>query len=190
MTRGGAFVASEERVAGRLLARALDADKPACLQVRGRCMEPLIRDGDWVEVRAREPVRCGSVVLARGDSGELVCHRVLARTGDTLCLAGDRSLAAREHGPGSLLGVVRGVERGGSAWRLGGWRTRGPDRLLAGLHRLSLRCRALPAGRALEALRWRLLVSYGLLLAVAGSVVARSASMAGTSRRRRPASSR
>ncbi len=148
-------------------------------------MEPLIRDGDWVEVHAGEPARCGSVVLARCGSGELVCHRLLARSGDTLRLAGDRSLAAREHSRGSLLGVVRGVERGGMATRFGGWWTHGPDRLLAGLHRLSLRCRGLPAGRALEMLRRLLLESYGLLWDAA-----RSASSTGTSRRRRPASSR
>ncbi len=124
-------------------------------------MEPLIKGGDWVEVRPAEPARVGSVVLARETSGELVCHRVLARDGETLHLAGDRSLAVREHPSSSLLGVVRGVERGGSARPLGGWPSRGLDRLLAGLHHLSWRCRGRFTGRILEALRRRLLDSRG-----------------------------
>ncbi len=163
----------DDTTARRLLTRALRRGKPARLQVQGQCMEPLIRDGDWVEVRPGEPARIGSVVLARGPADELVCHRVLARTTETLHLAGDRSLTAEEHPAASLLGVVHRVERGGTARQLDGWWTRGPDRLLAGLHRLSLRYRGLPAGRVLEALR-------RLLLA------ANSASRAETTRRSSP----
>ena len=70
---------SEQGTAQRLLARALGTDRPARLQVRGRCMEPLIRDGDWVEVRPLGPVTEGDVVLAVNGADELVCHRVLAR---------------------------------------------------------------------------------------------------------------
>ena len=125
-------------------------------------MEPLIQSGDWVQVQADAPPRIGSVVLALED-GELVCHRVLACAPETLYLAGDRSLAVREHSYGSLLGVVRGVERGGATRRLGGWPTRGLDRLLAGLHRLSWRCQGQLSGRVAETLRRLLLGSYGTL---------------------------
>ncbi len=137
-------------------------------------MEPLIRDGDWVEVRSGKPVR-GSVVLARGGSGQLVCHRVLARRGEGLLLAGDRSLAVEALAAERVLGVVRGVERGGAIHRLGGWWMRGLDRSLAGLHQLSWRWRGRPAGRYFEALR-RLALS--------------SSNRLGASIRRRPASSR
>lgn len=127
-------------------------------------MEPLIRAGDWVEVRPREPARRGSVVLARSGSGELVCHRLLARGDHVLCLAGDRSLAAEVHCRDSVLGVVRGVTRDGSRQRLGGWWNRGADRLQAALHRLSLRLRHRLPGRGLEALRRMLLELRGRLL--------------------------
>ncbi len=168
---------AEGELARRLLTRALDGDRPARLQVQGRCMEPLIQGGDWVDVQPGEPARVGSVVLAREASGELVCHRVLARGKDTLHLAGDRTLALREYPRGDLLGVVRSVERGGATRRLGGWPTPGIDRLLAGLHRLSCRCRGLPAGRAVEALRRRLLGFYGALApGVPGSAEAAPAS--------------
>lgn len=126
-------------------------------------MEPLIKGGDWVEVRSDEPARVGSVVLARSGSGELVCHRVLACAGDTLRLAGDRSLRAEEHAQDSLLGIVRSIERGDSTWRLGGGWTRRLDVMMVGLHRLSLRWRGLLAGRALETLRRLLLAAYAAL---------------------------
>lgn len=122
-------------------------------------MEPLIRDGDWVEIRPDRLARVGSIVLARASSGELVCHRVLARHGDMLSLAGDRSLTAEELSPDCLLGVVRSIERGGATrWR-DGWWTRGPDRMLAVIHRLSLRTRGLPPGRLVEGLRGLLLTA-------------------------------
>ena len=155
-------MASEGEVVRRLLERALDDHKPVRLQVQGSCMAPLIRDGDWVRVRAGVSPRVGSVALALED-GELVCHRVLACGPDTLHLAGDRSRLVREHAWGSLLGVVREVERGGSAQRLGGWSARGLDRLLADLHHLAWRYRGRPAGRATGALRRLLLRTYDAL---------------------------
>lgn len=185
MSRNGAF---EQKLVQRLLAQALAAEKSARLPVQGRCMEPLIRVGDWIEVRLDEPIRKGHVVLARDASGELVCHRVLARTEETLWLAGDRSLAVREHTLDSLLGVVHRVERDGTARRLGGWWTRGLNRRLADLHRLSLRLRGRIAGRVLERLRRMLLEVHDLAWRVMD--VARPASTAGVSSLRGPASSR
>lgn len=144
-------------------------------------MEPLIRDGDWVEVLRSAAAWRGSVVLARSSAGELVCHRLLERTGRGLRLAGDRSSSAQEHARGSLLGVVRRVERDGRVTRLdGGW-TRHLDRLQARLHLLSIEHRRSVAGVVLEALRRGLLALRG---------ATRSASISGTSSRRRPASSR
>ncbi len=150
-------------------------------------MEPLIRAGDFVEVRPGDAVESGNVVLARDGSGGLVCHRVLERRGESVHLAGDRSSMMRRTSRDSLLGVVHRVERGGAELRLGGWWTRRLDRLQAAVHRWSLRCRGSAVGRAVEALRRLLLASRGLVWLAAA---ARRASTAGASGRRQPTSSR
>jgi hypothetical protein len=84
-------------------------------------MGPLIRDGDWVDVvGSPEPPPVGSLVLARTESNELVCHRNLGElSAKNLLLAGDRSSAGEEHEIGSIFGSVSAVSRDGRTVRLG-----------------------------------------------------------------------
>ena len=82
------------------------------LKVRGRCMEPLVADGDWVTVSPGEP-RIGQVALARDPRGELVCHRVLGRGEGGFLLAGDRDLVVEDYPVAAVLGRVRSVHREG-----------------------------------------------------------------------------
>ncbi len=186
--------AASGEIAQQLLARALRAEKAARLQVRGRCMEPLIRDGDWVEVLPPGAAQHGSIVLARNSSvvlaasgsDDLVCHRVIARDGDSVWLAGDHSVAVEEHLPESVLGRVISVDRGGVVQHLDGPAVRGLDRLEAGLHRLAWQHRGSLVSRVLEKFRRALLE----LRAQAWAAGAKLANRAGTSSRFRPASSR
>ncbi len=126
-------------LAQRLLARALRANQPGRLRVRGRSMEPLIRGGDWVEILPPAAARRGSIVLARTATGDLVCHRILRQAGGRVWLAGDRSSTVEEHFPESLLGVVARVERGGQVRSLGGCWAAVLDHLEARLHLLTWR---------------------------------------------------
>lgn len=45
--------------------------------VTGRCMEPLIKDGDMLEIRARRVYVPGDVIVFRGCDGCLTVHRLL-----------------------------------------------------------------------------------------------------------------
>ena len=138
-----------ERRACRLLRESLQEHRrPTRLRVRGRCMEPLIREGDWVEVVAEEP-RIGSLVLATSSSGELVCHRVIAATQTGRVLAGDRSLTSEPTALTQILGRIRGIERGN---RTITYPATNPamERLLTGWHRLSIHHRGTASGRARE----------------------------------------
>jgi len=152
---------SREEIAVRLLSGALrgrraEGSGGVTLQVRGGSMKPLLRDGDWVGIAPAEPVP-GRIVLARAATGELICHRVLARTPSGFLLAGDRSATAEERPRDAVLGVVRWVSRQRRLLRLDGRLGRGIDRLLASLHRRSYRTPQ-PAFRPIgEWLRRRLL---------------------------------
>jgi hypothetical protein len=183
------------------LAKALVGDsRPVRLQVRGCCMEPLVRDGDWVVVSpSGSGPTAGMIALARTPEGELVCHRVLGRTEDGFRLAGDRSLVVLDHPREAVLGVIRSVERDGRVLRLDGFLLRLGGRLLAGLHILSLRRRGTVAGRVLERFRRLVLGSGGLAWLLArvsfpapahSSSEARRASARGAAVRSWPASRR
>ncbi|MCP4660438.1 MAG: hypothetical protein GY856_33975 [bacterium] len=166
---------SREEVAVRLLSGALrgtgaDRGSPDCvtLQVKGRSMEPLLRDGDWVGIAPAEP-RPGRIVLARTAAGELICHRVLARTEGGFRLAGDRSATWEERPREAILGVVRWASRERRLLRLDGWIGYGIDRLLAALQRRSHRTRHTTLRRTGEWLRRRLLTVRNLAWLRAGA---------------------
>lgn len=129
-------------------------------------MEPLIRDGDRVEVsplteRNTGPAP-GQVLLARSHSGALVCHRVLSQSATHLWLAGDHSSVVERHAADSILGIVTNIDRGGSVQRLGSRWTRPLDRLEARLHLVSIHRRRPWTGRAAEAIRRSILALRSL----------------------------
>jgi len=77
-------------------------------------MEPLLRDGDVVVVLPTPGrLEVGDVVLAGQAADDLVCHRLLAREGESYLLAGDRSLAIDRVDRSAIHGVVRRIEREG-----------------------------------------------------------------------------
>ncbi len=128
-------------------------------------------DGDRVTTGVRGPgtveAAAGRLALALDSRGELVCHRVLERTGRGLCLAGDRDPAVEQYPPETVFALVESVRRGARELRFDG---RGPaalpwrslDRLLAGLHLRSWERRGTATGRLVEGLRRRLLGLRGL----------------------------
>ncbi|MEM9557365.1 MAG: ABC transporter substrate-binding protein [Acidobacteriota bacterium] len=142
-----------------LLASAVRDGASPPLRVRGRCMEPLLRDGDRLELAPLgAPPRLGDLLVARTADGALVCHRVLEAAEDSVLLAGDRTRRAERVASPHWLALVVGAERGGRRMRFDG-PARHLDPLLARLHparagRLGARLRALVL-RVLAA-RWHL----------------------------------
>jgi signal peptidase I len=57
--------------------RDLARDGQSSVIVRGHCMEPLLRSGEAVTVRARRIYLPGDVIVFRTHGGELAAHRVL-----------------------------------------------------------------------------------------------------------------
>ncbi len=77
--------------------------------VRGRSMEPVLRDGDCLLVRRGGRVRAGSVVLARFHDrpGLLVVKRAVQPVPGGWLLASDNATApGATHGPGDVEAVV------------------------------------------------------------------------------------
>lgn len=128
------------------------------LEVRGWCMEPLLRDGDrvWIAPLAGPP-RVGELLLAHEGDQRLVCHRVLTWSDGSGWLAGDRSQRLERHTTAEILGRLSVIERRGRLLRV----PHAPrlDALLARWHHLAWRRRGTFPGRLLEALRWRLVVA-------------------------------
>ncbi len=90
-----------------------DDEEPAEILISGQCMEPLIIDGDRVSVApCQGSPGLGDIVLARTPDQELVCHRILGRSGDDYLLAGDRTLRLDTHPPETVIGRVIAVHRG------------------------------------------------------------------------------
>ena len=80
----------------------------------GGSMRPFIRHGDTVELEAVSgtPIRVGDVVLAAAPGGLYLLHRVVARKGDSIWLAGDAQSSpqgpfARDQVLARLVGVHR-----------------------------------------------------------------------------------
>lgn len=81
----------------------------ATVLVRGRSMEPLLRDGDFLLVRHGAAVRPGDVVVARlhDRPGLLVVKRATSRVEGGWQLASDNvSAPGAVHGPGDVDAVV------------------------------------------------------------------------------------
>lgn len=142
------------QVVCELLSEAVSsADVATTLEVRGRCMEPLIRDGDRVSIRSSKArPEIGDVVLADSPLTGLVCHRVLRVNETSLLLAGDRSSRLEEHAPETLIGIVDSVRRNGKMVTLAASPARFYDRWQARLHLWTCGRRSILA-RAAERLR-------------------------------------
>lgn len=166
--------ATERDIALELLSEAVrEGDGSLRLQVRGVCMRPLVRDGDWVRCQPLDgSPRRGQLVLARDERNQLVCHRILGQHNGRFQLAGDRAFALEEHAPASILGRVTHIERPRSAaapegivepsvdLSRRGWLGTGIDRAFAAWHLFSHRHRQQGIGRILEGIRWRLVVLH------------------------------
>lgn len=117
----------EDRIASPGLADDLVRDcltldpKGGQLTVSGTCMEPLLREGDTIQVETPgTTMRMGDVVLIRTPLG-LRLHRVVFRLGDALRTKGDRGIyldpAARQR---DVVAVWPSTEsRAERAWQVG-----------------------------------------------------------------------
>ena len=126
-----------ERIASDLLAEALAVGRCVNLSASGRCMVPVIRPGDRLEIEPGEPTE-GAVALVRQGDGELVCHRALTVSEDGIWAVGDRASNLRRHSPSHVLGVVRRVEGPSAALRLDRFGMRHLGRIQAAVHRFRL----------------------------------------------------
>ncbi len=155
--------ASSPGLEERLVSAALESGRGKVrLRVRGGCMEPLLRDGDWVEVAPAVDLRAGALVLAPDGAGGLVCHRVLRRVDGRCWLGGDRSMRATPVPAERVLGQVRRVRRGARGMRLERPWPRRLGRLVARLHPEAAGPPGAWLGSAAGALRRRLLPAFGL----------------------------
>ncbi len=139
----------------RLLQRALLTGSAGVrLRLRGGCMQPLLREGDWATFcKAPLVLRPGALVLARLEEGELVCHRLLRSTASTVVLCGDAGSRSVAHPMSDVLGIAIRLERGSEILRLDHSVSRRLDTGIAFLHRLSLRYGGSVCGRLLELAR-------------------------------------
>lgn len=88
--------------------RDLAREGSSTVVVRGQCMEPLIRSGESVNVRARRLYLPGDVIVFRTHAGELAAHRILGWRPAGLITKGDH--CDSHDAPVALAEVVGAVD--------------------------------------------------------------------------------
>lgn len=101
-----------EQAGGRRLVKELAGAAELALRIRGDCMEPVLREGERVTVKARRLYLPGDLVVVRGAAGLLV-HRCLGyrprRSGWEIWTRADRATGADPAVPlADVLGRVVG----------------------------------------------------------------------------------
>ena len=67
------------------------------LTVKGRSMNPMVRDGrDKATIVRADSIKLGDTLLAKVDDGHYVLHRLIRVSGDRLTLKGDGNLRGEE----------------------------------------------------------------------------------------------
>lgn len=94
------------------LAESLRSGRTTRSTVRGNCMNPLLLDGDQLEIAAAGFVRCGEIIVFCED-GLLVAHRVVQLSQDRIRTKGDASAKVEELTREQVLGKVVGAWRDG-----------------------------------------------------------------------------
>lgn len=105
-----------------LLRDALGRGASLRFAAAGFSMTPFIKDGDVLTVAPCPPrLKTGQIAVAVSPaSGSVVIHRIVGIGHDGALIKGDNlGKPDGRVGPGDLLGVVAGVERGGADWRPG-----------------------------------------------------------------------
>lgn len=105
-----------------LLRAVLDRETPFRFQARGASMSPFLKDGDVITVSplSGDP-RLGDVVAyVSVETGKLVVHRIVGRTGGHYLIGGDGASGERDRARrAEILGLITRIERRGKNIRLG-----------------------------------------------------------------------
>jgi hypothetical protein len=106
-----------------LLQAVLNKGKPFRFRAKGFSMTPFVKDGDVVTVApfSGASPRLGEVVaFIRPETGKLVVHRIVGKSGDSYLIKGDNVHDEDERiREVNVLGRVVAVERNGQRVRLG-----------------------------------------------------------------------
>lgn len=86
------------------------------LTLRGRCMEPLLFEGDRAVVLSAEHLQVGDLALVLLDGGLLAVHRIVGFEPNFYITKGDYSGKAERVGPLCVLGIARGFSLEGGPW--------------------------------------------------------------------------
>lgn len=83
--------------------------KSVRVTLKGRCMEPLLSEGDIAWIQAAGSCEKGNLCLVRLQSGEVAVHRLIEKIDTRLITKGDYSGRAEEISAQDVLGIVRAV---------------------------------------------------------------------------------
>lgn len=94
----------------------LRAEGHFVLTLRGRCMEPLLLEGDKAFVEPADDVRIGDLALMLLDDGSLAVHRIVAADQGAVVTKGDYSGKAERVSLLRVLGIARRFSLEGGPW--------------------------------------------------------------------------
>lgn len=93
----------------------LQEGQPVRIKPKGRSMEPFIRETtDEIILEKAQELKVGQIVLARGDDGHRILHRIIQLNEDKVILMGDGNLHGTEQfTKDQILGTVSHIIRNG-----------------------------------------------------------------------------
>lgn len=100
-----------------LLRATLKKKKTVIIKLTGRCMSPLLREGDEAEVVSAGKFSLGKLYLFELQSGDIAVHRLIGIFNEELLLKGDRSQGFDVVSRAAVIGEVKAVRLNGkSKW--------------------------------------------------------------------------
>lgn len=94
----------------------LRAEGHFVLTLRGRCMEPLLFEGDRAAIEPCDNPQLGDLALVLLDGGELAVHRIVDSSSGFYVTKGDFSGRAERVVPSDILGIAKKFSLEGGPW--------------------------------------------------------------------------
>ena len=94
-----------------LVSVRLKKDKSFTVSLSGKCMEPLFKAGDSVQIKKCDDYETGNICFLRTENGELLFHRIVGTVEYGYITKGDRAKKYEFTPRNNILGTVMRVRR-------------------------------------------------------------------------------
>lgn len=94
----------------KVLSVRIKRNEKITVKLIGRCMEPLLHEGDEVIITQPKSISIGKLYLFEMPGGDLGVHRLISKKTERLLMKGDRSKGYEEINENDIIGEVTSVK--------------------------------------------------------------------------------